>query len=465
MTPSDRTLRIRTELDELVRAGARLTGTAAHDELIDRVAAQWTALGMEVRRDAHEFTRWDEPENTALTVDGQPVPIASVVPYSGTTGVDGVSGRLVRLRGPLPRWKRATGAIAVVEVVDRTIDARHFIGSWDRARPWGGMRNPLIPTTLASLGLRRARTAGVAAVVFAWRGLSDDEAAEQYIPFTLPYQDLPAVFVSGAAARTVLDGGEATLTLPAELVPGVQTETIWAVVAGTVSAHESVLAVSHSDGTNAVEENGHLGLTEIARDLLQNPPRRTTVLVLTSGHLRIPAVSRHGQATSGWLETHFPLWRDGTHAVGALAIEHLGARDPASGATIPELLYADTAELAELVRQEWPDADGSTVRVSRPSALIHFGEGEPMHERRIPTVALVTAPDYLLVRQHPGLGDIVDPALAERQIDAFRRLRRRLDELPAGDLGIVPRANAAAKAAALTAVVGSFAASTLRPVR
>ena len=63
---------------------------------------------------------------------------------------------------------------------------------------------PLIPATLAGLCLTRARRAGVEAVIFAWRGISTANAKGQYLPFTLPYQNIPAVFVAGDEADFVL---------------------------------------------------------------------------------------------------------------------------------------------------------------------------------------------------------------------------------------------------------------------
>lgn len=106
-------------------------------------------------------------------------------------------------------------------------------------------------------------------------------------------------------------------------------------------AESSILVVSHSDGGNCVEENGHIGLLALARDAAESPHDQTIVFVYTAGHLRIPAVTKHGQATTAWLEAHLNLWspqQNGLTAVADLVIEHLGARhfttDPSIGGTL-----------------------------------------------------------------------------------------------------------------------------------
>ncbi len=458
---------VEAEIELLARLGPRLTGSAAHEELIGHVAGQWEELGLSVREDRHTFTRWDPPadDGLRLVVGERVVDVSSVFPYSGVTS--GVGGPLRRLRGLVPRWSAARGGIAVVEVDNRMLPMDVLVSTWDGRRPWERMKHPLIPATLAGAGLSRARKAGVSAVVFAWRGLSVDAARGQYVPFTLPYQDIPAVFVAGDAARDVLAAAEreeeARLTLAGVLTPGAATRTVWTMVEGTRRPDETVLVVSHSDGTNVVEENGHIGLVELARDVVAQPPERTTVFVLTTGHMRIPAMTKEGQATTRWLDDHRDLWAGPRRGVAGLAIEHLGAReyrdDPVAGtygptgAPEPELLYATTRELKTLAELEWRGVE--PVRVSRPSPLIHFGEGEPLLHHRIPAISLVTAPQYLLSSAD---GDYVDLELLRRQVDSFRRLRARLDSMPSGGFGTVDRPSPLGK----VVTVGKVVAGLLR---
>jgi hypothetical protein len=217
---------------------------------------------------------------------------------------------------------------------------------------------------------------------------------------------------------------------------------VWAVSRG--ETNETILVVTHSDGTNAVEENGHIGLLELARDAVLRPHRRNIVFVLTAGHLRIPAVSAHGQATSAWLEKHRDQWIGGpgnARAVAGLVIEHLGARKILGAASTqlePELLYATTPELRDLVVKTWSGAGPAADSVYAPGPLIHFGEAEPLYERGIPAIALVSAPQYLLAERD---GSGIDVTLMSRQIESFRQLQRSLDGAPAGSLGVVSKAS------------------------
>lgn len=448
------TARYARRLDQLARLGMRPTGSAAHAELVDSIAAELTALGLDVQRDRHTIDRWEALAGSAtLDVDGAPVAVASAWPYSGTTGPAGVTGRLVRLTGRRPRWSSAAGAIAVVEVNHLRVPSQAVVDSWDGSAVIGPtVSNTVLSAELGGLDLAAARRAGVLGVVAVWNRIPDAVSAGQYVPFTQPYRDLPALWVPeserGRLREAAGRGSTARLRLAAELAPGTTTDTVWAVSPGTVPG-ESVLVVTHTDGSNDVEENGHIGLLALARDAVAAAHDRTIVFAAVTGHLRIPAMTDHGQATTAWLRDHPALWDGrpgGLRAVAGLAIEHLGARAfaldaatgvyGATGALEPELLYATTAELAALVRLAWPAAAGAPVPVAKPAPLIHFGEGEPLFEHRIPAVALVTAPEYLLADLPARTVDV--RALA-RQVDGFRTLQRQLASaaLPADALGTV----------------------------
>ncbi|MFJ3669738.1 hypothetical protein ACIPSE_25100 [Streptomyces sp. NPDC090106] len=461
----------RREIALLDAWGPRLTGNDAHGRLVGHVARRWTDLGLRVQEDVHTFTRWDAPtaqDGLRLTIgDGPAVLPSSAFPYSGATGPDGVRGPLRLLGGPLPRWSKARDGIAVVELRNRPLPVGRLVRTWDGTEGWGPRSVPLISATLAGAGLARTRKAGVRGVVFVWRDITPDNARDQYVPFTLPYQDLPAVFVAGPEADTVLDaardGAAATLVLDARLTPRVPTRTVWTVIEGTDLPDETVLVVSHSDGTNSVEENGHIGLVELARALCAAPPRRTVVFVLATGHLRIPAVTDEGQATTRWLRDHPEYWSGPRRAVAGLAIEHLGAveyrDDPTTGrygptgAAEPELLYATTRELKHLVDQEWHGPEPGPIRVSAPGPMVHFGEGEPLYQHGIPAVSLVTAPQYLLSTRQDAY---VDVDLLLRQLDGFHRLLRRIDAAPADGLGTVTRPGRVSRTLGTAATLASL---------
>lgn len=420
--------------------GPRNSATSAHHALIEDVAQDLTDLGYQVHRDPHSFERWDvSPENVALTVAGRAVKLSSAWPYSGETPPEGVTAPLALLRGRRKKWANAAGKIALVEMRNIDVPSSLLVDTWDGTYPFDSIANPVVGSELGGTDLAKACAAGVRAVIAVWRDLPDGAAHAQYLPFTRDYQGIPAVWAPESEADALVAAAEAgataTVVLAAERVPGATMDTLWAVSPGSGSdAHEAILVVTHSDGGNAVEENGHIGLLTLARDAAAAPHNRTIVFIYTAGHLRIPAVTSHGQATTAWLDAHPEMWSTGSplHAVAGLAIEHLGAKhydvDPATGTygptgkLEPELLYATTKELADLARATWNGVD-PTGHPVKPGALIHLGEGEPLYDHRIPAIALVTGPLYLLAETNE---DVVDIDLLTRQIDSFRRLQNHL---------------------------------------
>lgn len=429
------------QIDRLRELGPRPSGSKAHQTLIADVAAELLALGYDVQRDAHAFERWDvSPERVGLRLGTQQVPVSSAWPYSGQTGSAGVTAPLVLVRGVRKNWKVASGKIAVIDVHNIDLPTKFLLDSWNGGDlPFEKVANPVLGSELAGTDLTKASQAGVLGVIAVWHGISDEAAQGQYLPFTRDYQGIPAVWVPQSRRQEVLSAAErgdtASLIVDAQRSPA-SMDTLFAVSRGSgPHAEESILVVSHSDGGNCVEENGHIGLLALARDAAESPHDRTIVFVYTAGHLRIPAVTKHGQATTAWLDAHLDLWspqQNGLTAVAGLVIEHLGARhfttDPSTGryatdGTLePELLYATTRELAELATETWRGVTDHVVPV-KPGSLVHLGEGEPLYEQKIPAIALVTGPVYLLAELDH---DLVDIEALTRQVDSFRRLQSHL---------------------------------------
>ncbi|MCQ4207556.1 hypothetical protein [Streptomyces longispororuber] len=426
------------QIQRLRELGPRYSGNDAHHTLIEDVASELSALGYTVERDTHTFERWDIADSgSALKIGQKDITVSSAWPYSGETGPQGATAPLTLVTGLPKNWTAAAGKIAVIDVHNLDVPSKLVFDTWSDDLPFETVANPVIGSEFAGTDLTKAREAGVVGVIAIWSGLADDAARGQYLPFTRDYQGIPALWVPESERDTVLSAAErgdtATLTLDATKTPGASMDTLWAVSAGSgPNADEAVLVVTHSDGGNAVEENGHLGLLALARDAATTAHNRTIVFVYTAGHLRIPAVTQHGQATTAWLDAHRELWSpdtEGPTAVAGLAIEHLGAKhfgiNPASGhyepdGTLePEILYATTSELAELTRATWSGVTIDSSTPLKPGALVHLGEGEPLYDQRIPAVALVTGPLYLLAELE---GDLVDIDALTRQIDSFRRL-------------------------------------------
>ena len=231
----------------------------------------------------------------------------------------------------------------------------------------------------------------------------------QYLPFKFPYADIPAVFTSGETSKDILAAAKkkssATLTLLSVLVPNTSTRTIYAVVEGSdpKKSHDALLIITHTDGTNVVEENGHIGVLQLARDVAIISPERTHVFVFTTGHLRMPAFTKSGKATTRWLDDHPEFWKGGIgqrRAIASLVIEHMGAVEfqenfsirsySSTGKVQPKLPYASAKELAGITQQEWRGADPEFTRVSKPSNISQFGEGAALSDKGIPNLSMIT---------------------------------------------------------------------------
>ena len=56
--------------------------------------------------------------------------------------------------------------------------------------------HPVLAATVFGPDLAAAKAAGAIGVVAVWKGLKAAQAKDQYVPFTLPYQDIPALWVA-----------------------------------------------------------------------------------------------------------------------------------------------------------------------------------------------------------------------------------------------------------------------------
>lgn len=440
--------------DWLRALGPRETASPEHVRFVERIADELTALGRQVRRDTHTFDRWSVPgTGCALTVHDTAggnlaIPVASAYPYSGLTGPAGVTGPLQFVRCGA-RWSGVRGKIAVIETPDPSVPVRLLLDDVGHLPAGAGgfpesYRHPVLSAKVFGPNLAAARAAGAIGVVAVWQGATAAQVAGQYVPYDLPYRDIPAIWVAGEHGQQLLDnarrGSRATLTLDATLFPASTVDTVWTVVEGETTA-ESILVATHTDGGNAVEENGALGVLELVRLFAAGlRPKRTLVFVFLAAHLRIPAVTDRGLAMTAWLEAHPEWWSgEGTaaRAVAGLVIEHLGALvrarqrpgEPVDSEV--ELIYATNAAMQDVARKSWIGRQRGEALLARPT-LVHLGEGQPLYHKGIPTIALASVPAYLL---EATTADVVDTDLMNEQIGTFVRALLMLEGMPAHQLG------------------------------
>jgi len=427
--------------------GPRLTRSTAHAQFTAYIKSELESFGIPALVDTIPFVRWEQ-RNARLTVDQSEaveINLSAAFPYSGQTPPEGVSGELIAC----PKKRDINSVKDKIVLVEMRVYALPSARIFKRWRGTGRlppmMRSPVVASTLKG-NLTRYREAGAKGVVFVWRGISAENAAHQYLPFTTPYQDCPAVFVPPEAGRTLRSlynkGVTATLTLEAD-IGNATSDTVYGVLPGSNDA-ECIIINTHTDGPNACQENGPVGLLALARyfSLLPTEQRqRTLVFVFTTGHFQLPQFGIDGQATSRWLSAHPELWdgQSGRRAVAGLTLEHLGAmgwRDAKThdghtylptGDIEPELIYASNRMMADIYTKASAGRTKGRPVLLKP-ARMYFGEGEPLHKVGIPTLSMVPAPQYLCAAPPGGYIEKLDTELMEQQIQTFANAIHMIDQ-------------------------------------
>ena len=199
---------------------------------------------------------------------------------------------------------------------------------------------------------REAAAAGALGFVVGWLGVSEDAITGQHQPILPPsvqqlhadhapeggtgtgHFELPAVWVGPTAreqlVRAAQASAEVTLRLVASVDPDATTDTLIATLPGTSA--ESIVLITHSDGVNAIQENGVVGMLALAQAFAKVPQeqrQRTLVFIPAAAHLatRVYDAST-GQETQaeaeGAIAEHPELAAD---AVAVIAFEHFGTME------------------------------------------------------------------------------------------------------------------------------------------
>ncbi len=287
--------------------------------------------------------------------------------------------------------------------------------------------------------------AGALAVILAWTDISDENAADQYTPFSRPPQNIPGLYVGrdvGAKLRALAgSGAKATVVLDAETVADTPTDTLVATLAGA-SADEATILNTHTDGPNATEENGALGLVALAKYFSKIPRadrRRTLIFPMTTGHFAGPWVP----SIRGFIEKNPDVIKK---TVAAVTVEHLGCRE-----WLDEVVAAGSIRYRDTGRMEWSVA----ITPSRPMANLlvdavqgsrdragvvnpvkggFLGEGSSLSRAGIPTIGYIPQPNYLLAGPADGCIEKLSPELMHSQIEVFAKLVHKINSLTAAEL-------------------------------
>jgi hypothetical protein len=441
--------------NELDAIGMRATGSAEHERYIDQLHGRLVAAGVShVDFEPVSVERWTTTSWSLEIQDGPDagsVATASYIAYSGSTPPAGVTGDLVVVDTKVaPKAGSLRGKIVVFDVPtsDLTYGTMKLVAydDYDPShqldpqavydRPWAGIA--ALITFLDALGTSGA--AGAVGVI----DLPAEGAHGSYYPYDGNIRHVPGVFVDAAAGRRLKSlaagGTAARLTLPAT-VDRVTTRNIVGVIPGV--SDETMILNSHTDGPNAVEDNGPNAIVAMSQYLSRLPRAalpRTMMIVLTTGHFhggigQIEFVDAH-------METTLPK------TACALTLEHLGALEwqkDASG----EMKLTGRPELGVVfVPENKAMVDASILALQRaraaPAMVLHPyvantrspsgygwpGEGTQLWTNgRIPTANYITGPTYLLNWGVPTTGKC-DIDRMRRETIAFTQMALDLGRVP-----------------------------------
>jgi hypothetical protein len=443
--------------------GPRPTASPAHTEFVSWVEDRLEGIdGLQLSDRPVTIDRQLElEEGTTLEVqsaaDVEPLlEVAGAVPYSKPVAATGplvslpagtaiadtdVQGKVVvRPAAPGLIQYAVFGAVAYyVHDPGLTFD---YTANYER--DWIGAAQRIID-------LEQAQAGGAAGLVFV-HGLPRDQVKGQYGPYPGVHWDIPAVYLGadeGAALEDAIALGDATATIAVAAEQArAETRTLIATLPG--KSDERIVIESHTDGMNAVWDNGPIAILAMAEHLAALPIEcrpRTFEFVFTTAHLYLAEAGAIAYAEE--LDADVD---EGTVAL-VVALEHLGAREYEAVARTdgPGRVLEETeqSEMFAIFSMESPvlvaniidqvnkhDLRRSFVLRGADAPQAGFpphrsfgGEGGPYREQIVPTIAAITGP-WTLFDPEFTLEELVDVDLMRRQALAFGDVVLAVDDVP-----------------------------------
>jgi hypothetical protein len=334
----------------------------------------------------------------------------------------------------MPGVVKATTRRALLPPTAFTLNSTYDEGNFNTE----GLINPPNPTFTIFLppDITNATAAGVLGVILGWQGVSNGNAAGQYNPFTVGYSSspassqrgsnpsqtkggIPALWVTedvGTLIKTQIAGKavSATLHLDAD-IRQVSTSTVWGILPGAnfgKANDEFLICNTHSDGPNIAEENGGIGVFNVAQYFARVPLHerpKSMVFMAATGHFG------HGLLSSGrdWITQHPQIVNK---TAGCMTIEHFGCNEWSDLQRGANLVFEPTGKpLQSMVIVTDPAFQKSTAGPADPTLLAIFnasiagtfdrtaavsggpflGEGGGFHTIGIPTIGFIPQPQYL----------------------------------------------------------------------
>ncbi len=449
----------------------RPTGGVAQRRLIAWIRHQLRAIpGVKLGSLRFPIRRWDERSLALRVVIGGrsvALPAAGPIPYAHPTGPHGSKAPVAFV----PGGQALTAANSAGRIVLRDAPAGgvpysvFFPGAlgWSvfdpghTLDPGASYRGDFINYDARVKDLRDAAAAGAVGLLFV-KDLPRAQIRDHYEPYEGIQWGVPGAFLGadeGKRIRDALASGQvprATLVLRASR-RRVVTPSVLATIPGRSRAR--IVIDSHTDGTNAVEDNGPVAMIAMARYLARLPrscrPRTVEFAFSTAHFYQRVASSQERNGGAGQLAKLLDRDYDRGTVAGVVVLEHLGAREyverPRADGVGQKLTPTGRSELDLVAVSESPALVAAVQRVVvrrglRRTALLQGadgagdhvpphcsfgGEGTPFNERLLPTVADIAAPQTLY---DPPFGPAsIDFGLMRRQTLAFTDLVLRMGRM------------------------------------
>jgi hypothetical protein len=447
--------RIRALNKVMADAGARPTASPAHHRYVRWLESRLRRIkGVRVRQRYESIDRWLE-RDARLAVDGRRVRVSGAVPYSQAKFVRGrlvylpagtaiassdVKGKIV-LRDALPGTSPQAIFFAVAYYVHDPDGSFDYAGNYER--DFSGYAQRVTD-------LQEAAKADAAGVVFA-HTIPYEQVRGNYQPYDGRFWGVPAVFVGvdeGERLRKSI-GKTVELAVRARVTPNVKSPTLIGSLRGR--SRERIVIASHTDGMNAVWDNGPTSILALAEYFATLPLEcrpRSFEFVMSTAHLYLSENGAHNYAH----EELDPAYDEGTVAF-AVALEHLGAKEflrvpragkpgfelRATGQSEPFVTFSHESPVSlqallrsvieRDARRTWILRGADAPQVGFPPHRSYGGEGGAYHGELLPTLAGITGPNTLYNPAF-GLDELVDFKLMRRQTMVFGDTVLKLQDLP-----------------------------------
>ena len=323
--------------------------------------------------------------------------------------------------------------------------------------------------------LRNAAAAGANGILFV-KDLPTAQIKGHYEPYEGAGWDVPGLFLGADEGKRITDAiaaganPSARITLAARY-DKVTTPTLIATLPGV--SRQRVVIDSHTDGTNAAEDNGPVAMVAMARYLTRLPKEcrpRTIQFAFSTAHFYQRLVEkdvRHGGA--GQVAAALDRDYDKGTVSSVLVLEHLGAieydavpradggpgneLEPTGQRAIqfvaitpsPKLVSAvdgvvRSYDMRRTLLLQGSDVPGSTT----PAHCSFGGEGTPYNQHLLPTIGVISAPQSLY---DPAFGlEGIDFEVMRSELLGYTELVTRLGVLSQADVdGMVPAERAQRK--------------------